>query len=142
MRRYITWPGQACSYKVCRYITWSLSLSPQDEVRRYITWPGQACSYKVGELRLKELRRRAITQLGGKFDLRTFHQVLLDCAGPLAIVESCVNRYIGDNGVWMTSAIKGARGAAGPGPTPGPTAAISLVAALLMWCHIRLWGQV
>ena len=107
-------------------------MPPQDEVRRYITWPAQATSYKVGELRLKELRRRAIRQLGGRFDLRTFHQVVLDCAGPLAVLEDCVNKYIGDDGVWMTWAVKASPAATA---TPGSR---TVLAALLAGC-LRLW---
>jgi len=72
----------------------------ENEVRRYITWPGQATAYKIGELRLKELRQRAERQLGDRFDVRVFHKVVLDCAGPLAVVEQCVSRYIAADGVW------------------------------------------
>ena len=75
-------------------------LSPQNEVRRYITWPGQATAYKTGELRLKELRKKAEAKLGARFDKRVFHKVILDCAGPLPVVETCVKRYISADGVW------------------------------------------
>ncbi|XP_037799890.1 uncharacterized protein LOC119594887 [Penaeus monodon] len=66
----------------------------QIEVNRYITWPGQACSYKIGEIKIKELRQKAQNALGNLFRLQDFHGVLLQCTGPLNILEQCVNNYI------------------------------------------------
>ncbi len=54
------------------------------EVNRYITYPGQALSYMVGRLELVRLRRDAAERLGDRFDLRTFHDVVLR-AGPLPL---------------------------------------------------------
>eukprot|EP00096_Caligus_rogercresseyi_P013146 TRINITY_DN5819_c0_g1_i1.p1 TRINITY_DN5819_c0_g1~~TRINITY_DN5819_c0_g1_i1.p1 ORF type:complete len:572 (-),score=176.27 TRINITY_DN5819_c0_g1_i1:100-1815(-) len=66
----------------------------QGETKRYITWPGQATGYKIGQLKIRSLREKAETELGNKFDIRDFHEVLLLSAGPLEIVEAEVNRYI------------------------------------------------
>jgi uncharacterized protein (DUF885 family) len=65
------------------------------EIERYIVNPGQACAYKVGELKILELRSRALESLGEDFDLKQFHNVLLtNGAMPLNILEQQVDRYI------------------------------------------------
>ncbi len=65
------------------------------EIERYIVSPGQACAYKVGMLKIRELRARAEQELGPKFDIREFHDVVLkDGAMPLDILEQQVNAYI------------------------------------------------
>jgi len=67
------------------------------EVRRYITWPGQATAYKIGQLKILELRKKAEEQLGDKFDLKEFHEIILSSKGPMNLVEERVNRYIEEN---------------------------------------------
>jgi uncharacterized protein (DUF885 family) len=65
------------------------------EIERYIVSPGQACAYKVGMLKIQELRTRAQTELGTKFDQREFHEVMLkNGALPLEILEEQVTDYI------------------------------------------------
>ncbi len=70
----------------------------QYEVSRYIAWPGQATSYKVGMLKILELRERAEKELGDKFDLKEFHNVILGKGSmPLAVLEKVVQDYIDQN---------------------------------------------
>jgi uncharacterized protein (DUF885 family) len=65
------------------------------EVERYVAYPGQALSYKLGELKIRELRRRAEQELGPKFNLQAFHdQILLGGSMPLTILEQRVDRWI------------------------------------------------
>lgn len=65
------------------------------EVDRYISWPGQALGYKMGELKLLELRARAEKALGDRFDIRAFHDAVLENGSlPLPILEQMIDRYI------------------------------------------------
>ena len=65
------------------------------EVDRYISWPGQAVSYKVGEMKIRELRKKAEEALGPDFDIRDFHEVILEQGTvTLPIMEERVNSYI------------------------------------------------
>jgi len=65
------------------------------EVDRYLVWPGQATAYKVGEQRILALRENARTALGAKFDLRRFHNAVLDHGAlPLPVLESSIGEWI------------------------------------------------
>ena len=65
------------------------------EVERYIVAPGQACAYYIGYLKIVALREKAETVLGDDFDLKDFHDVLIDSGGlPLNLLEDVVNDYI------------------------------------------------
>ena len=68
------------------------------EVERYIVMPGQACAYKIGMMKLLEMRERAQQRLGDRFDLRSFHDVVLqNGAMPLTILEREVDLWIEQN---------------------------------------------
>ncbi len=65
------------------------------EVNRYISWPGQALGYKIGEIRIRELRAKAQTELGAKFDVRRFHDaVLVQGAVPLELLDRQIADWI------------------------------------------------
>ena len=65
------------------------------EVNRYISWPGQALGYMLGNIRIRELRAKAETDLGGKFDIRRFHDaVLLQGSVPLDVLEAQIEEWI------------------------------------------------
>jgi uncharacterized protein (DUF885 family) len=68
----------------------------ETEVDRYIAWPAQALSYKMGQKKILELRERAQKELGTKFDLRAFHDAVLDQGPlPLDVLEEKISAWIG-----------------------------------------------
>lgn len=65
------------------------------ETDRYISWPGQALSYKIGELKIRELRTKAEKELGSDFDIREFHEIILEQGTvTLSILEKRIDNYI------------------------------------------------
>ncbi|MCX7551927.1 DUF885 domain-containing protein [Xanthomarina sp. F2636L] len=84
--------------QVIDYMAANTALSMHEvttETDRYISWPGQAISYKIGEIKIRELRKKAEIELKEKFDIREFHEVILGQGTvTLAIMETRVNNYI------------------------------------------------
>lgn len=67
----------------------------KSEVRRYLVWPGQATSYKVGMIGIQRLRKKAETELGEKFDIKAFHDAILDGGSlPLSLLDRKITRWI------------------------------------------------
>jgi len=67
----------------------------QSETDRYIAWPAQACSYKIGQLKFRELRERAQKELGAKFDIRKFHDEMLNGGSmPLDLLDTRTETWI------------------------------------------------
>jgi uncharacterized protein (DUF885 family) len=71
----------------------------ETEVDRYISWPGQALSYYLGEMAIVNARRKAEAALGSKFDIRNFHDTVLQMgAVPLPVLEGRIDRFIAEGG--------------------------------------------
>jgi uncharacterized protein (DUF885 family) len=71
----------------------------QTETDRYIAWPGQALAYKMGQLMIRKLRDEAKAQLGSKFNIKAFHdEVLNGGAMPLDLLQERVERWIKEQG--------------------------------------------
>ncbi|GGC21023.1 DUF885 domain-containing protein [Pseudoduganella buxea] len=85
-----------------KYLMENTALSSHEvetEVDRYISWPGQALSYYLGEMAIVEARARAEQALGGKFDIRAFHDTVLELGSvPLPVLKSRIDRFIADGG--------------------------------------------
>ena len=95
----IHWKGWSKARAV-QYMLDNTALSAANidaEVNRYIAWPGQALGYKIGELKIRELRTEAETALGTGFDIRGFHDVVLESGPlPLDVLERKVRGWIAD----------------------------------------------
>jgi uncharacterized protein (DUF885 family) len=72
--------------------------SIESEIERYMANPGQALSYKIGQLKIIELRKRAEASLGDAFDIKEFHnQVLETGCIPLQLLEDKIDNWIASN---------------------------------------------
>ena len=84
--------------RAIQYMTENSAMSPANieaEVNRYISWPGQALAYKIGELKIRELRELATKELGAKFSLAAFHDVVLgQGAVPLDVLDQIVKDWV------------------------------------------------
>jgi uncharacterized protein (DUF885 family) len=68
------------------------------EVERYFALPGQACAYKIGQLKIFSLRQQAQEALGARFDIREFHNAVLQLGSvPLIVLEEAIGSYINRN---------------------------------------------
>jgi uncharacterized protein (DUF885 family) len=71
----------------------------ETEVDRYISWPGQALAYYLGELNIRANRARAEKALGARFNIRAFHDTVLELgAVPLPVLDTRIDRFIADGG--------------------------------------------
>ncbi len=84
--------------KIVDFMLDNTALSVADinkEIDRYITWPAQALSYKIGELKIRELRASAESELGSSFDIRRFHDMVVGNGSlPIAVLEDMVADWI------------------------------------------------
>src|SRR5690606_23140651 len=82
------------------YMLANTSMAARDgavEIDRYVTNAGQACAYKIGELKLQELRQRAREAQGDQFDIRRFHDQVLDTGAlPLDVLEAKIDRWLAE----------------------------------------------
>jgi uncharacterized protein (DUF885 family) len=93
---WLNWPRETAVEFLMAHTTLARA-EAEEEIDRYIAIPGQALAYKIGERNIIDLRERAKSALGGKFDLRKFHDAILrDGAMPLEILDAKVERWIAD----------------------------------------------
>ncbi|OUD35539.1 DUF885 family protein [Flavobacterium sp. FPG59] len=84
---------QAIKYSLANEAESEASIIP--EIERYMAIPGQALSYKIGQLKIMELRKKAETKMGTKFDIKKFHEKVLESGVmPLALLEQKINEWI------------------------------------------------
>lgn len=84
---------QAIKYSLANEAESEASIIP--EIERYMAIPGQALSYKIGQLKIMELRKKAETKMGSKFDIKKFHEKVLESGVmPLALLEKKINAWI------------------------------------------------
>ena len=80
------------------YLIQNTANAPGDckhEIERYFIWPGQATGYKIGMLKIMELRHKAERELGAKFDLRAYNDLVVGQGSvPLKVLETTVDDWI------------------------------------------------
>jgi uncharacterized protein (DUF885 family) len=85
-----------------KYLMENTALSTHEvetEVDRYISWPGQALSYYLGEMAIIEARKKAEAALGPKFDIRAFHDTVLELGSvPLPVLQARIDTFIAEGG--------------------------------------------
>ncbi|MFV8270681.1 DUF885 domain-containing protein [Flavobacterium sp. GT2N3] len=87
---------QAIKYSLENEAESEASIIP--EIERYMAIPGQALSYKIGQLKIMELRKKAETKMGSKFDIKKFHEKVLESGVmPLALLENKINAWINES---------------------------------------------
>ncbi len=83
-----------------KYLAENTALSLHEvntEINRYISWPGQALAYKMGEIKIKELRKKAEERLKDKFDIREFHDLILSQGTlTLSLLEKIVDKWMAE----------------------------------------------
>ena len=88
------WPHQ----KALDYLASNTALSLHEvrtETDRYISWPGQALAYKMGEIEIRRLRAQAEEELGNRFDIRAFHDAVLENGSvPLPVLAERIEAFI------------------------------------------------
>jgi len=81
--------------QAAEYMRENLGWASYGEIDRYSMWPGQACAYKIGELKILELRKKAKQISGDNFDLKEFHEIILqNGAIPLNLLEDVVDNWL------------------------------------------------
>jgi uncharacterized protein (DUF885 family) len=83
--------------KAYNYMMDNLGWGSYGEIDRYTLWAGQACAYKIGELKILELRQKVKDKLGNDFDIKEFHEIVLqNGAIPLDLLEQVVNKWLAE----------------------------------------------
>jgi uncharacterized protein (DUF885 family) len=92
------WTRQQAIDFMHRYTTLG-SHEIETEVDRYIAWPAQALSYYLGEMAIVKARAKAESALGAKFNIRAFHDAVLELGSvPLPLLEARIDRFIAEGG--------------------------------------------